>query len=118
MSQTIYEKNIKKMRPLMDQKKFNSDIKCSYYNVSAMILGMSSIRSLTETGTNKQAVFEDWEEKMNEIDATAKNIAASGDFAASIRYRTRMWERFEKIVSKKENLRGTSVAELDSASGR
>ena len=119
MSQTIYEKNISGVYRLMNQAKFNTETKCSYYNVASMILGMADIRTLTKTGASPElnAIFADWKIKMEGVDATAKSIAASQGFAASIRYRTRMWEKFEKIVSSEADLRGKSVTELDSGTG-
>ncbi len=119
MSQTIYEKNISGVYRLMNQAKFNTETKCSYYNVASMILGMADIRTLTKTGASPElnAIFADWKIKMEGVDATAKSIAASQGFAASIRYRTRMWKKFEKIVSSEADLRGKSVAELDSGTG-
>lgn len=119
MSQTIYEKNISGVYRLMNQAKFNTETKCSYYNVASMILGMADIRTLTKTGASPElnAIFADWKIKMEGVDATAKSIAASQGFAASIRYRTRMWKKFEKIVSSESDLRGKSVTELDAGTG-
>lgn len=119
MSQTIYEKNISGVYRLMNQAKFNPETKCSYYNVAAMILGMADIRTLSKSGASQdeQAKFADWKLKMEGVDVTAKSIAASQGFAASIEYRTKMWKRFEKVVSSEEDLRGKSVAELDSGTG-
>lgn len=120
MSQTIYEKNISGVYRLMNQAKFNTETKCSYYNVAAMILGMADIRTLTKTGASPElnAIFADWKVKMDGVNATAQRIAATEGFAASIRYRSRMWQRFEKVVSSEEDLREKSVTELlDSGSG-
>ncbi len=119
MSQTIFEKNVGGVYRLMNQAKFNTETKCSYYNVAAMILGMADIRTLTKTGASPElnAIFADWKIKMEGVNATAQRIAATEGFAASIRYRTKMWQRFEKVVSSEEDLRGKSVAELDTGSG-
>lgn len=118
MSQTIFEKNVGGVYRLMNQAKFNTETKCSYYNVAAMILGMADIRTLTKTGASPElnAIFADWRIKMDGVNATAQRIAATEGFAASIRYRTRMWQRFEKIVSSEEDLRGKTVEELDTIS--
>ena len=119
MSQTIYEKNIGGVHRLMTQAKFNSEAQCSYYNVSAMILGMADIRPLTDGGASqeKDAVFADWELKMKEVDAKAKSIAAdtspNGWFAASIEYRTKMWKYFEKVVTKRQDLRKQKLGESE-----
>ena len=104
---------------LMDKAKFHANVKCSYYNVSAMILGMSSIRSLTDDSMtkDKEARFEDYKQKMLAIDARAKAMAANGDFAGSIKYRTQWWKRFEEIVPKEENTIGKSLDEVFSQSG-
>ena len=67
MSQTIYEKNLYGdgsrggIYRLMNQAKFNTETKCSYYNVAAMILGMADIRTLTKTGASPElnAIFAD-----------------------------------------------------------
>lgn len=79
MSQTIYEKNISGVYRLMNQAKFNTETKCSYYNVASMILGMADIRTLTKTGASPElnAIFADWRIKMEGVDATAKRIAAT-----------------------------------------
>lgn len=103
---------------LMDKAKFHENVKCAYYNVSAMILGMSSIRTLTDEGMTpeKAARFEDYKQKMLAIDAEAKRKAANGDFAGSIKYRTDWWKRFEEIVPKQENTIGKSLEEVYSRS--
>lgn len=38
ISKSIYEKNIAGVTRLMDKAKFHPHVKCSYYNVAAMIL--------------------------------------------------------------------------------
>lgn len=80
---------------------------------------MSSIRSLTDDSMTKEkeARFEDYKQKMIAIDARAKAMAADGDFAGSLQYRTKWWKRFEEIVPKEEDTIGKSLDEVLSRSG-
>ncbi len=65
------------MHRLMNQAKFNAHRRCSYYNVSAMILGMADVRALTDDSMTKEkeARFADYKKKMDEINERAKVIA-------------------------------------------
>ncbi len=103
----------------MNQAKFRAHKKCSFYNVSAMILGMADIRTLTDDSMTKEkaARFNDYKNKMEEIDARAKEIAKT-DYAESIRYRTQWWKRFEQIVPKEEETEGFTLEQIMNGENR
>ncbi len=97
---SLYEKNVKGIKPILQKRKFNNDVKAVYFNVSSMILGFADVRQLTQTAASpkSQERFEDYKNKMDEINVQAKHIADTEGFPASMQYRTKMWKRFEEIV--------------------
>lgn len=97
---SLYEKNIPPIKNILQKRKWNNDKKAAYYNVSSMILGFADVQQLTQTAANPaaNARFEDYKHKMDEINVRAKQIADTRGFSESMKFRTEMWQQFEKIV--------------------